>query len=96
MSDFIAHEDSDGNKALLDPDFRELLTMIMDIKKNHSINYFDYNSFDDFAMSFLSSLDTNALKRIKRVLDSSGTPDKVLDAVLEARLTDTTKLAVNN
>ena len=95
MPGLIVLEDSDENKALLDPHFRESLTMIMDIKQNHGINLFDYDSFDDFATALLSSLDTNTLKRIKRTLDSSGTPDEVLDAVLEARLTNTTMLAVN-
>ena len=95
MPDLIVLEDSDENKALLDPHFRESLTMIMDIKQNHGINFFDYDSFDDFATAFLSSMHTNKLQVIKRILDSSGTPDEALEAVLEARLTNTTMLAVN-
>lgn len=87
--------DSDESKALLDPHFREALTIISDINERRGINFFDYDSIGDFTMAFLSSMNTNQLKIIKRILDSSGTPDEVADAVLEARLTNTTTLAVN-
>ena len=96
MPSLIVLGDSAKNRALLDPNFRELLTAAVSIKKNRGIDLLDYDSIDDFTMAFLSSMNTNQLKLIKRILDSSGTPDEVVDAVLEARLTDTTISAVNN
>lgn len=93
MPSLIVLEDSDENKVLLDPEFRERLTMISNIKEKHGIDLLNYDSFEDYMMAYLSSVDTKVLECMKHCLDSSGISDEVLDDVLEARLTNTTMLA---
>ncbi|MBE1554772.1 hypothetical protein [Sporosarcina limicola] len=95
MPDLIVLEDSDENKVLLDPKFRERLTMISNIKEKHGIDLLNYDSFEDYMTAYLSSMDTKVLECMKHCLDSSGISDEVLDAVLEARLTNTTMLAAS-
>ena len=95
MPDLIVLEDSNENKALLDPKFREVLTMISKIKEKHGIELLNYGSFEDYMTAYLSSLDTKVLECMKHCLDSGGISDEILDAVLEARLTNTTMLAVS-
>lgn len=95
MPDLIVLEDSNENKVLLDPEFRERLTMISNIKEKHGIDLLNYDSFEDYMTAYLSSMDTKVLECIKHCLDSSGISDEVLDDVLEARLTNTTMLAAS-
>ncbi|MET3659624.1 hypothetical protein [Sporosarcina psychrophila] len=85
----------DENKALLEPEFHGAITMISNIKEKHGIDLLNYDSFEDYMTAYLSSLDTKVLECMKHCLDSGGISDEVLDAVLEARLTNTTMLAVS-
>ena len=87
--------DTVENRALLNPVFREALTMIVNIKKKYGIDYLDYDSLEEFENAYLSSVNTKTLRCMKHCLDSSGISDEVLDAVLEARLAETTTLATS-
>lgn len=95
MPDLIVLEDSNENKALLDPKFRERLTMISNIKEKHGIDLLNYGSFEDYMTAYLSSMDTKVLECMKHCLDSAGISDGALEDVLEARFTNTTMLAVS-
>lgn len=95
MPELIVLEGSDENKVLLDPELRERLTMISNIKEKHGIDFLNYDSFEDYMTAYLSSLDTKVLECMKHCLDLSGISDEVLYAVLEVRLMNTTMLAVS-
>lgn len=90
MSGVTILDDSVENKALLDPDFRGGLSIISEIKEKHDVDYFDYDSFEDYMNAFLSSLDTKVLERGRRRLAANGETDDVadielVDAVLQSR-----------
>lgn len=95
MPNLTVLADTEANRALLNPTFREMLTVISGIKEKHGIDYFNYDSVEAFENAWLASLETKVLVCIKHILGSDGAPTEALDAVLEARMTDATIFTEN-